>query len=238
MTEEFDTIGDNRHTGLHGWFDFKWACPSNGIADGLNNQSATAEAQTKEYLAKVQTIKTGYLQSEIQTEEKLLVELDKKIVEKRTLLEQEQAKLKARGLGAFCQGAVTKRRNAERRLKEAQRLLGEAKKDVDRQTQNKKDRLTELRKLNDAKRKEIAVLDEKIAKSKQELAQLRQAEILKKQAQEMALQKQTMLAEQTQKVQKASVLGGSNKTLLLGLLGVGAIVYFTRQPVKVKRVRV
>lgn len=195
MNEEFDTIHDYPREGLHGFFDFRWACPSDGIANGLNKQSRDAQAKTKEYLRKISQIKTGYLQKEIQTEERLLIELNTKIQARKRVLQQEQAKLKASGLGAFCQGAANKRRIAERNFKEAQRLLGEAKKDVERQTQNKKDRLTELRKLNNAKRKELAVIEQKITQVKKDFQRLRQAEILKKKAQEMALQKQAMLAK-------------------------------------------
>lgn len=56
MNEEFDTL--NKHpVALHGWFD-SW-CPSNGIADRLNNQAKGVWAQKDEWDAKMNNLKNG-----------------------------------------------------------------------------------------------------------------------------------------------------------------------------------
>ncbi|MGG8495953.1 LPXTG cell wall anchor domain-containing protein [Tenacibaculum sp. TC6] len=112
---------------LAGWFD--GFCPSNGIADDLERKARDINAQKAEWDKKYKALETGARAAEWAELKKDIIELEDK-VEKLTLeLQKEQGIIDALGigLGAWCNGAVTRRRNAENALRQAEQALGQIK---------------------------------------------------------------------------------------------------------------
>lgn len=122
MNYQFDSP-----THLAGWFD--GLCPSNGIADDLERKARDINAQKAELDKKYKALEIGDRAAEWAELKKDIIELEDK-VEKLTLeLKKEQGIIDALGigLGAWCNGAVSRRRNAENALRQAEQALGQIK---------------------------------------------------------------------------------------------------------------
>ncbi len=125
MNEEFDTINTSVTTGLNGWFD--GFCPSNGIADRLNNQAKGVWAQKSEWDKKMQSLKNGKQAAEWESLKREVRRLEQEIKNEQIKLNQEKGIADALGLGAWCNGAVSKRKKAEESLRNAEKSLGQVK---------------------------------------------------------------------------------------------------------------
>ena len=125
MNEEFDTINKSPTRGLNGWFD--GFCPSNGIADRLNNQAKGVWAEKAEWDRKMEALKNGKQAAEWESLKKEVRRLEEEIKSEQIKLNQEQGIADALGLGAWCNGAVSKRKKAEESLRSAEKSLGEIK---------------------------------------------------------------------------------------------------------------
>jgi len=126
------TVKDPRafHTSLNGWFD--GLCPSNGIADKMNKKAKGVWAQQEEYKKKLNSLKNGAQAAEWENLKKQVRKLDDDLKNYQRDLEKELAIASAigvdtTGLGAWCNGAVSKRKKAEASLREAEKALGEVK---------------------------------------------------------------------------------------------------------------
>ena len=123
-------IQDQNTTALGGWFD--GFCPSNGIADQLNNQAKGVWAQHAEYNKQLEALKNGSQAAEWENLKKEVRKLDEELKDLNRDLEKEKAIASAigvdmSGLGAWCNGAVSKRKKAEASLREAEKALGTVK---------------------------------------------------------------------------------------------------------------
>lgn len=112
---------------LNGWFD--GFCPSNGIADNLIRQSAGVWAQQKETKAKLEALKNGSQAAEWENLKSQVRKLDDQLKDLNRDLDKERAIASAigvdmTGLGAWCNGAVSKRKKAEASLRAAEKALG------------------------------------------------------------------------------------------------------------------
>ncbi|MFL0083686.1 hypothetical protein V2647_06825 [Tenacibaculum maritimum] len=111
---------------LGGWFG--GFCPSNGIADRLNKQSAGVRAQKLEYDKKLNALKNGEQAAEWENLKKQVKKLDDELKDLNRNLEKERAIASAigatSGLGAWCNGAVSRRKKAEASLRDAEKALG------------------------------------------------------------------------------------------------------------------
>lgn len=125
MNEEFDTINRSFTSGLNGWFD--GFCPSNGIADRLNNQAKGVWAEKAEWDKKMQGLRNGRQAAEWESLKKEVRRLEEEIKNEQIKLNQEKGIADALGLGAWCNGAVSKRKKAEESLRSAEKSLGEVK---------------------------------------------------------------------------------------------------------------
>ncbi len=125
MNEEFNTINTHPTIGLHGWFD--GFCPSNGIADRFKNQAKGVWAQKAEWDRKMQALKNGKQAAEWESLKKEVRRLEEQIKNEQIKLNQEKGIADALGLGAWCNGAVSKRKKAEESLRDAEKSLGQVK---------------------------------------------------------------------------------------------------------------
>ena len=125
MNEEFDTIGTHVPYGLYGWFD--GFCPSNGIASRLNNQAKGVWAQKAEWDNKYKALQNGRQAAEWESLKKEVRRLEQAIKAEQQQLAQEEGIADALGLGAWCNGAVSKRKKAEESLRNAEKSLGHIK---------------------------------------------------------------------------------------------------------------
>ncbi len=172
MNEEFDTL--NKHPiALHGWFD--GFCPSNGIADRLNNQAKGVWAQKAEWDTKMENLKNGKQAAEWESLKKEVRRLEQELKSEQIKLNQEQGIADALGLGAWCNGAVSKRKKAEESLRSAEKSLGEIKGAFEtlerQQTEGIKQAsqvIVENKTKVEAIKRQIVVLREKIARYKAE----------------------------------------------------------------------
>ena len=172
MNEEFDTM-NSYSLGLNGWFD--GFCPSNGIADRLNNQAKGVWAQKTEWEKKMELLKNGKQAAQWESLKKEVRRLEQEIKAEQIKLNQEKGIADALGLGAWCNGAVSKRKKAEESLRSAEKSLGEIKgafqtlENGQRQGIKKANEvITQNRKKLEGIKKELLVLREKIAKYKAE----------------------------------------------------------------------
>ncbi|MFL0091426.1 LPXTG cell wall anchor domain-containing protein [Tenacibaculum maritimum] len=120
---------ENQET-LGGWFN--GFCPSNGIARRLNSQSKGVWAQHDTYKKKLESLKNGGEAAQWENLKKDVRKLDEELKELNRDLEKERAIASAigvdmTGLGAWCNGAVSKRKKAEASLREAEKALGTVK---------------------------------------------------------------------------------------------------------------
>lgn len=220
MNEEFDTINRSPTTGLHGWFD-SW-CPSNGIADRLNNQARGVWAQKSEWDKKMQNLKNGKQAAEWESLKKEVRRLEQQIKNEQIQLNQEQGIADALGLGAWCNGAVSRRKKAEESLRNAEKSLGEIKgsfQTLERQQRqgikNANQVIASNRTKLEAIKGKIVVLREKIAKYKAE-------------RDHKARIKASQNAKAKENAKKKSMVGKLKENalpILGGLALVGAFVY-------------
>ncbi|SED21808.1 hypothetical protein SAMN04489761_4660 [Tenacibaculum sp. MAR_2009_124] len=112
---------------LSGWFD-SW-CPSNGVADGLENQARNARAEKGQWDKKIEALKKGNRAREWADAKKKIQELETQIEKLILELQKDEGIIDALGigLGAWCNGAVARRKRAETALRDAERALGQAK---------------------------------------------------------------------------------------------------------------
>ncbi|MDB0601343.1 hypothetical protein PL373_09315 [Tenacibaculum maritimum] len=113
---------------LNGWFN--GFCPSNGIADSLNRKSKGVWAQHAETKKKLEALKNGAQAAEWESLKGQVRKIGDELKNLMRDLEQEKAIASAigvdtTGLGAWCNGAVSKRKKAEASLREAEKALGE-----------------------------------------------------------------------------------------------------------------
>lgn len=125
MNEEFDTINSYPAYALRGWFD--GFCPSNGIANDLNRKAQGVWAQKKEWDSKYNALKNGKQAIEWEALKKEVRRLEEEIKAEQIKLNQEKGISEALGLGAWCNGAVSKRKKAEESLRNAEKSLGQIK---------------------------------------------------------------------------------------------------------------
>ncbi|CAM1374393.1 Probable transmembrane protein of unknown function [Tenacibaculum litopenaei] len=155
------TIGEENPT-LNGWFD--GFCPSNGIADDLQRK---ADGIWNAYHAenrKLEALKKGKQAAEWASLKKEVARLDAEIKEHQRDLEKEKAIALAigadiTGLGAWCNGAVSRRKKAEESLRSAEQHLGKVR--------------GALNTLNKQQTEGIKTAGELITKNKQRIEQIK-----------------------------------------------------------------
>ncbi|WP_299673275.1 hypothetical protein [uncultured Tenacibaculum sp.] len=114
-------------TTLNGWFD--GFCPSNGIADDFTRKAKGVWAQEKNLQSQIEALKNGKQAAEWENLKNHVRKLDDELKELNRELEKEKAIAAGIGvdmtaLGAWCNGAVSRRKKAEASLREAEKALG------------------------------------------------------------------------------------------------------------------
>lgn len=219
--------------GLNGWFS--GFCPSNGIANAKNKQANSTIAEKKEWQNKYNSLRNGQQASEWGDLKNEVTRLEKLIQEEKITLQQEKDVADALGLGAWCNGAVSKRKRAEAALSAAQRALGIVKgsyQTLERQQKEGIKRASEVivvnKKTLESIKQQVQVVKQKVADYKVK----RDEEKLAKEAQAAA----DLNSEK--KINTASFLSKENTPLIIGGIAiVGAVVYFTNKNKKQKRKR-
>lgn len=159
--------------GLGGFFD-KF-CSSNEIADKLEKETVTVNAQRSEMQRKFDSLKNGNQAKQWDDLKKELIFLEDQIEKAKEELEQESVIAMELGLGAFCKDAQARREKAENALQEAERALGSVKGAYDvleiQQTQGIK-RSSEVIELNlktlESLNSQVAAVKQKIENYKKE----------------------------------------------------------------------
>ncbi len=218
---------ETRGSTLNGWFD--GFCPSNGIADSLNKKAKGVWAQEAEVQNKLNALKNGAQAAEWENLKSVVRELDDQIKDLKNDLEKENAIAAAigvdmTGLGAWCNGAVSKRKKAEESLREAEKALGEV-----------QGVISTLEKQQTEGIKEVSVV---ITQNKQKIEALKN-EIRKVQAQIEVFkakrdneQKELAINQDDQKEASKEDLIGKLKEnaplLIAGTLVLGTAIYVTK----------
>lgn len=168
MNEEFDTINEYRPYALNGWFS--GFCPSNGIADRLNNQARSVWAQKSEWDRKYNALKNGKQAAEWESLKKEVRRLEQEIKIEQQKLTQENGIADALGLGAWCNGAVSRRRKAQESLNNAQKSLGHIKGAFQTLERQQAQGIKEANKVIAENQKKIAVIKKQIVTVKKKIA--------------------------------------------------------------------
>ncbi len=208
---------------LGGWFD--GFCPSNGIANSLEGKAKNARAEKAQWDKKYNALKTGSQAKEWAELKKDIAELEDKI-EKLTLeLQKEEGIIDALGigLGAWCNGAVSRRKRAETALRDAERALGIIKGSYTTLQRQQNDGIR-LGNQNLAKLKNtIKEKEQQIAAAKQKIAAYKA-----KRDNEAASQNQ----EDKNKALKGKFM--ENAPVIAGVLGLGALAIYMAKNKKKK----
>lgn len=168
MNEEFDTINTHRPYGLNGWFD--GFCPSNGIADRLNRQAKGVWGQKSEWDKKYKALKNGKQAAEWESLKQEVRRLEDEIKTEQQQLAQETGIADALGLGAWCNGAVSKRKKAEESLRSAEKSLGHIKGAFQTLEKQQTEGIKEANEVIAENQQKIAVIKKEIAVVKQKIA--------------------------------------------------------------------
>lgn len=220
-------------TGLAGWFD--GFCPSNGIADDLNRKRAGVVKQTEEWQAKYDALENGTQASEWADLKQEVARLEEIVKEEKRKLGQEKGVADALGLGAWCNGAVSKRKKAETALRDAENALGQIKGAYEtlenQQTEGIKEAnrvIVDYKKVIETIQKETEVVKQKIAKYKAQ-----------READKIAQQSQANVdANAPKKLNMAGFASKENLPMLLGgVLLLGTVVYFNKKNKELKAVK-
>ncbi|WP_299134581.1 hypothetical protein [uncultured Tenacibaculum sp.] len=213
MVHGFDSADDVNVIGLNGWFD-GW-CPSKGIAERLEGQGRTVAAQKAEWDKKYANLQKGKEALEWSDLKKEVQRLEG-IIEKETLnLQKEQGIAEALGLGAWCNGAVARRKRAETFLRNIENGLGQVK--------------GAYQTLENQQTQGIRLAGETIEKHKQAIAELkRKVGVLQQKIIVYKAKRDNEAISNKQSDKNASILGKvtENAPLILGVLAVGGAVYY------------
>ena len=218
---EFDTSGDVSQYGLNGWFDS--FCPSNGIADSLNKKTKSVLAEKAEWDKKYNALKNGQQASEWASLKKEIARLEQLIQKEKLALQQEQGIADALGLGAWCNGAVSRRKKAEAALRDAEKALGTIKGAYQTLEKQQTEGIARASEVIEENQKTLESLKKQIAAVKQKVADYkakRDAEKIAKEAQAKA-----DLAN-AKKVNTAGFLTKENTPWIVGgVLLTGTAIY-------------
>lgn len=172
---------------LGGWFD--GFCPSNGIADNLNRKAKSVWAKHVNAEKKLEELKRGPQANEWQAQKAILAKLEKEIKKEQLVLNQEKAIAEAlgiQGLGAWCNGAVSRRRRAEVSLRNAEKALGEAKGAFEILERQQKEGLYNVGRSITKSKKTLNVLKSKIQDIKNKVARYKSERIKERKQKELA----------------------------------------------------
>lgn len=230
MNIEFDT-GVTQQGSLNGWFS--GFCPSNGIADKNNKKVKTVLAEKAEWDKKYTSLENGQQASEWGDLKNEVARTQQLIDEEKRNLQQEKSIADALGLGAFCNGAVSKRKKSEKALSDAEKSLGEIKgafEVLERQQKEGISRASEVIETNNATlqalKSEVSAVKGKITAYKAQ----RDAEKIAKEQQALAD------AKDPKKISQAGFLSKENAPLVIGgLLLAGTVIYFTNKKKEAKK---
>lgn len=217
---------------LGGWFD--GFCPSNGIADSLNKKAKGVWAQEAEYKKKLEALKNGAQAAEWESLKGEVRKLDDELKNLQRDLEKELAIASAigvdmTGLGAWCNGAVSRRKKAEASLREAEKALGEVKGAMQTLQQQQTQGIKEASAVIKENQQKIEVIKNKIRGVQTKI------EVYK--AERDNEQKAIATAENKKEAAKSDLMGKVKDNLPLIIAGVavtGAIVYAVKTKKKKK----
>lgn len=220
---EFDTGIVARNNGLNGMFDS--FCPSNSIASKLNKKRQSVLAEKLEWDDKFKELENGQRASEWADLKGEVQRTQLLIDSERALLDQEKAISEALGLGAWCNGAVSKRKKAEASLSDAEKSLGEIKGAFEVLERQQKEGIERASEVIDSNNEVLRVLKLELSSIKAKIENHK----AQRDAEKRAEDKQKMLeAQQVQKTGKIGFLKKENAPLIVGgVLLVGAVVYFS-----------
>jgi len=230
---EFNTSGDvNRpqNYGLNGWFS--GFCPSNGIADRLNKQAKSVLAEKTEWEKKYAALENGQQASEWVSLKEEVARLEKLIQQEKQALQQEQGIAEALGLGAFCNGAVSRRKKAEAALRDAENALGTVKGAYETLERQQKEGIARASEVIETNNQTLEALKQQVAAVKQKVANYkaqRDAEKAAKEAQAVAD------TNGVKKINTAGFLSKENAPLVIGVVLLSGTALYLYNQKKGKR---
>ncbi len=223
---EFNTSGDvNRpqNYGLNGWFS--GFCPSNGIAKRLNKQTQSVLAEKTEWEKKYAALENGQQASEWASLKEEVARLEKLIQQEKQALQQEQGIADALGLGAWCNGAVSKRKKEEAALRDAENALGTVKGAYETLERQQKDGIARASEVIEASNQTLEALKQQVSGVKQKIANYKAQRDAEKAAKEAQAANATQLVE-GKKINTAGFLSKENAPIVIGgVLLAGTALY-------------
>lgn len=214
---------NRKRQSLNGWFD--GFCPSNGIAENLERAANNKLVEFNNTREDLESLKNGKLQQDWENEQKQVKLLEAKVLTLQKQLKQEKAISKALGLGAWCNGAVARRKRAEITLNTIIANTNKIKGEIETLKKQQTEGLNEARKTHAQRQKEIADLSAEINRVKKKIQDYKtQRDNLKKEAVAKELQqKENELKNEKNKLSKTR-LARTVKENGFFLLGVGAVL--------------
>lgn len=210
---------------LAGWFS--GFCPSNGIADRLNKKAKSILAEKSEWDKKYTDLENGRQAIEWADLKKEVARLEKLIQDEKLKLQQEQGIADSLGLGAWCNGAVSRRKKAEAALSAAVKALGTIKGSYQTLERQQKEGIAKASEVIESSTKTLESLIQQVQSVKQKIAEYkaqRDAEKIAKEAQIAAE------ANNPKKINTAGFISKENAPLVVGgLVLVGTVLYFSNK---------
>lgn len=224
MNIEFNTVNDVNRNALNGWFD--GFCPSNGIADKNNKKVKSTLAEKGEWDKRYTALKNGQQASEWAELKKEVARTQQLIDEETQKLNQEKGIADALGLGAWCNGAVSRRKKSEAALSSAQKALGLIKGSYQTLERQQKEGITRASEVIESNKKTLEVLKQQLAAVKQKIAAYK----AQRDAEKIAKEKAAIEAANSKKISQAGFLNKENMPLVIGgVLLAGTALYFSNK---------
>ncbi len=220
--EEFDTA--TARTGLSGWFD--GFCPSDGIADNLIKKSAGVWVKIKTAQKELEGLKNGAQSAEWEDVKNDVRRLDTELKKLQREFEQELTIASAigvdtTGLGAWCNGAVSRRKKAEASVRAAEKFYGEVSGELNtlksQQTQGIKEASSVILQTNS----KIEILKNKIQAVKTQIEIFK----AKRDNQQQTLTSNSQGNDKAKKENLEGKLKENAPLIIAGMAILGAIVY-------------
>lgn len=213
--ERFNSSG-----GLSGWFD--GFCPSKGIAEDTERKTRNVLAEKKSWDAAYNHIKNGAQAAEWADLKIEIADSEKIIKLEKQKLQQEKEIASSLGLGAFCNGAVSRRKKAETSLRSAENSLGQIKGAYNTLQRQQTDGIRRASEVIITNKKTIEDLKKQIVVVKQKIATYKAERDKIKLENEAALKS----ANAPVKTKVTNFFSKENLPLIGGIIfGTGVIIY-------------
>lgn len=211
-------------------------CPSNRIAKDNELKARTLWSVHNVHLRELESLKKGEAQKELQEAKKTTRKLNKKLLTLIEDLKKEKEIANALGLGAWCNGAVARRKRAENDVANATLQIGKIKGEIEVLRSGQTTGLDVEKKTQKTIRKEIKEKEQEIADVKAKIQEYKDKRDRQKQKDILNKEKTAV----TKSLKTAGFGIKNNKMLLLGMVVAGAtLIYYgtsEKKEIKTKKV--